>query len=227
MEQSQGLALVDMFSYQGNSLRHMIINDEPWWVAGDVCKILEHSDVSMAVSRLDEDEKLIQALFVSGQHRNTFFVNESGVYHLIFTSRKLGAQTFRKWVTSEVLPAIRKTGSYSLQGLGSLDYLDQIIEKQREILRGYRKVKHQERKRLGLVVPRTLQQNDLPPQELLLNFLQAQPVPVTIREITQYAPMNVRRLKADGIRVLLIEMQVNDLVTVKTQGKAVGYQLVK
>jgi hypothetical protein len=109
LEENKALSILN---YQGSPLQTIAIEGEIWWVASDVCKVLEHSDVSKAVSRLDEDEKLVRTVFVSGQHRNVLCVNESGLYHLIFTSRKKEAQAFRKWVTSEVLPSIRKTGKY-------------------------------------------------------------------------------------------------------------------
>jgi len=224
VQQTQVLTLVDMFQYQGNKLQHVIDEKgEIWFPATDGCKILDIINVSQAVESLGDDEKLLYPLHISGQHRNVWLVNEPGFYHLVFQSRKPEAQQIRHWVYHEVLPTIRKTGSYSLQGLAPLDYLDQVIEKQREILRGYRKVKHQEQKRLGLVAPHKPRQNTLAPQELLLNFLKAQPVPVTVREITQYAPLSVRQLKADGIRTLLIEMQAADLVTIEIQGKTTNY----
>jgi len=84
-----------------------------WFIASDLCQALEHSDVSMACARLDEDEKLIQTLLVSGQNRRVMTVNESGLYHLIMTSRMEKAKEFRKWVTGEVLPSIRKNGMYA------------------------------------------------------------------------------------------------------------------
>lgn len=83
-----------------------------WFIAQDVCTCLDLNDTSKAVSRLDDDEKLIRTVFVSGQNREILTVNESGLYSLIFTSRKPEAKTFKKWVTSEVLPEIRKTGGY-------------------------------------------------------------------------------------------------------------------
>lgn len=132
MEQEKALQI---FNFQDQELRTTIVDGESWWLASDVCKILDHSDVSMAVSRLDEDEKLIQTLLVSGQHRNVITVNESGLYHLIFTSRKEQAQQFRKWVTGEVLPAIRKTGSYSLSD--RLDYA--ALQKELDGMRGTEK----------------------------------------------------------------------------------------
>jgi anti-repressor protein len=71
------------FFYQGHQIRTVEHNGETWWVASDVCKVLEHSDTSVAVSRLDDDEKLIQTMFVSGQSRNMLCVNEPGLYRLI------------------------------------------------------------------------------------------------------------------------------------------------
>ena len=94
-------------------IRSLLIEGEPWFVAKDICGILELSDVSMTLSRLDDDEKLIQVLFVSGQNRKIWIVNESGLYALIFQSRKPQARAFRKWVTSVVLPSIRKTGGFN------------------------------------------------------------------------------------------------------------------
>lgn len=94
------------------SIRVQVINNEPWFIAKDVCAVLELSDVSMTISKLDEDEKLIQKVFVSGQDRDMWFINESGFYALLMRSYKPQAKPFRKWVTSEILPSIRKTGKY-------------------------------------------------------------------------------------------------------------------
>ena len=93
---------------------HRESDGESWFIAKDICCALGLQDVSMTVKRLDDDEKLIQTLFVSGQGRETWTVNESGLYGLIFLSRKPEAKAFRKWVTNEVLPSIRRTGAYSV-----------------------------------------------------------------------------------------------------------------
>lgn len=87
-------------------IRMKMIDGESWFIAKDICCALGLQDVSMTVKRLDDDEKLIQTLFVSGQGRETWTVNESGLYGLIFLSRKPEAKAFRKWVTNEVLPSI-------------------------------------------------------------------------------------------------------------------------
>ena len=88
-------------------------NGNPWWVAKDVCEVLGIDNVTWALKKLDEDEfttsKVIDSI---GREQETYVVNESGLYSLIMTSRKPEAKAFRKWVTSEVLPSIRKTGAY-------------------------------------------------------------------------------------------------------------------
>ncbi|WP_339218920.1 Bro-N domain-containing protein [Paenibacillus sp. FSL H8-0332] len=87
-----------------------MIDNQPWFNTKDVCDILEHSDTSMAVKRLDDDEKMTQTMFVSGQNRLTWLVNEYGLYSLIMKSRKPEAKVFKKWITHEVIPSIRKSG---------------------------------------------------------------------------------------------------------------------
>ncbi len=104
------------FNASNQQVRTVLIDNQPYFVAKDVCDVLQLSDVSMSVGRLDEDEKLTQVLFVSGQNREMWLVNESGLYNLIFRSNKPEAKAFRKWVTSEVLPCIRQTGKYELYG---------------------------------------------------------------------------------------------------------------
>ncbi|EMS79190.1 BRO-N domain-containing protein [Desulfotignum phosphitoxidans] len=112
------------FSF-GDQLVRVVKDEEgtPWWVARDVCKVLRHKDVNMAVKNLDDDEKLIQTLFVSGQNRQVITINESGLYTLIIRSNKPEAKTFRRWITHEVLPSIRKTGAYAMPGMEQEGYM--------------------------------------------------------------------------------------------------------
>lgn len=88
------------------------IEGEPWFVASNICKILEISNPRDAISRLDDDEKNTVAINDGIGNPNKNIINESGLYSLILTSRKPEAKTFKKWVTSEVLPSIRKKGVY-------------------------------------------------------------------------------------------------------------------
>ena len=104
-------------NFKGCAVRTVMIGNMPWFVAKDVCEVLELSDVSMSVAKLDDDEKLVQKLFVSGQNRDMIIVNESGLYTLIMRSNKPEARSFRKWVSSEVLPSIRATGQYTMPQL--------------------------------------------------------------------------------------------------------------
>lgn len=115
-QQATGLQV--FYNEEANvNIRTEVVNNEPWFVAKDICDALGLQDVSMTVKRLDDDEKLVQTLFVSGQNREVWTVNESGLYGLIFQSRKPEAKAFRKWVTNDVLPSIRRTGSYSSTGI--------------------------------------------------------------------------------------------------------------
>lgn len=91
-----------------------VISDDqgqPWFVAADVCAVLEIKNPSDAIKRLDDDERARFNLALQG---DTNIINESGLYSLILRSRKASARTFRKWVTSEILPAIRRTGAYTV-----------------------------------------------------------------------------------------------------------------
>jgi prophage antirepressor-like protein len=104
---------LQLFNFEEKEIKTIQINNEIYFVGKDICNILELADVSKAISRLDEDEKLIRTLFLSGQNREVLFINESGLYSLVLTSRKPDAKRFKKWVTSEVIPSIRKTGGYN------------------------------------------------------------------------------------------------------------------
>jgi len=98
-----------IFEFKGQELRIVTQNGEPWFVASDVCRILEIQNVTQAIQRLEENER---SMFNIGRQGNANIVNESGLYELIFASRKLEAKMFKKWVKQEVLPSIRKHGAY-------------------------------------------------------------------------------------------------------------------
>lgn len=118
------------FGY-GDSLVRVVQseNGEPMWVAKDVCDILDLKDVNRSLSKLDDDEKLMLKIFVSGQNRDMSVINESGLYTLILRSNKPEAKPFKKWVTHEVLPSIRKTGGYNMGGsASSIDYAPVLTE---------------------------------------------------------------------------------------------------
>lgn len=113
------------FAFGENLVRVISRDGEPWWVLGDVCAVLELAKPENAASRLDEDEKSITRIEggTSGGNPNRTIINESGLWSLVLTSRKPEAKQFKKWLTSEVIPSIRKTGSYQSSG-GSTSQVD-------------------------------------------------------------------------------------------------------
>ncbi len=105
--------LPQVFNYQDKQVRTVVIDGEPWFVAKDVCEILEIQNTTDATKRLDVDE--VTRFNLGGLAGETNIVNEHGLYNLILGSRKPEAKQFKRWITHEVIPSIRRTGSYSLQ----------------------------------------------------------------------------------------------------------------
>lgn len=100
------------FTFSSQSLRCILRDGEPWFVAADVCEALSIANSRDAATRLDDDERGVATTDTPSGQQEMTIINESGLYSLILTSRKPEAKKFKKWVTSEVLPAIRKTGRY-------------------------------------------------------------------------------------------------------------------
>lgn len=113
---------LQVFRYQDNEVRTVGINGEPWFVLKDVCAVLGIADHKVVARRLDEDEVCQTPLTDSlGREQETTIVNESGLYNVILRSDKPEVKPFRKWVTSEVLPSIRKTGGYGQKTLSPVE----------------------------------------------------------------------------------------------------------
>jgi prophage antirepressor-like protein len=107
------MSILQSFQYSDYSVRTTIVDGVPWFVAKDLCGVLGISKYRDAVSRLDDDERGSVKVDTLGGKQELATVSESGMYALVLRSRKSEAQAFRKWITSEVLPSIRKTGGYS------------------------------------------------------------------------------------------------------------------
>ena len=109
------------FDYEGREIR--VVKDEqgdPWFVAADVCAVLQLPETHKAVARLDDDEKDRNSIPTPGGSQSMTVVSEAGLYNLVLGSRKAEAKRFKRWVTHEVLPAIRKTGSYAVPAMAAL-----------------------------------------------------------------------------------------------------------
>lgn len=107
---------LSIFDYKGKQVRTIQKDGETWWVLKDVCAVLGISDVRRVAERLDVDEwSQTPVSDRLGRSQDTYIINESGLYNVILRSDKAEAKPFRKWVTGEVLPSIRKTGGYGRQ----------------------------------------------------------------------------------------------------------------
>ncbi len=112
---------IAIFAFDSAAVRTLDLNGEPWFVATDIAKILGYRNAPDMVRNLDDDEADTHNLRISSengveQDREVTIINESGLYACILKSRRPEAKAFRKWVTSEVLPAIRKRGGYTAPG---------------------------------------------------------------------------------------------------------------
>lgn len=117
-----------VFKFDGNEVRVFSDeNGEPLFVASDVCKVLGIVKPDSVYARLDDDEKDTRLVGTPGGQQRMVVVNESGLYNIILRSDKPAAKSFKRWITHDVIPAIRKTGSYSSNALSPLDVLKQMM----------------------------------------------------------------------------------------------------
>lgn len=118
--------IISFTNKEFGEIRSILIDNEPWFVGKDICKALDISNPTVAMQRLDEDER---AKFNLGRQGEANIVNEYGLYNLIMASRKSSAKKFKRWVTHDVLPSIRKTGSYSITQKPDSYMIDDPIER--------------------------------------------------------------------------------------------------
>lgn len=137
------------------AVRSILIDGEPWFVAADVCKALELERTNRALSRLDDDEKGAHSVSTPGGRQRMSIISESGLYSLILGSRKPEARAFKRWITHEVIPSIRKHGAYMTDSL--LDALEAHPEAVPEYLNRLRSENARNReltRRLRLALPK-------------------------------------------------------------------------
>lgn len=142
---------ITVFDYETSSVRTFIINNEVYFVAKDICEVLSITNPNNVYQRLHQND--IQSMDIAdsiGRKQKMYVVNESGLYDLIFESRKDDAKAFRRWVTNEVLPSIRKTGKYELQkdSLTAMtlmrQQLDYLIEHEKQLREHKEKLENHE-----------------------------------------------------------------------------------
>ena len=118
---------LQVFNYEQNEIRTVLIGGEPWFVAVDICAALEIQNAADALNRLDDDER---GRFNLGRQGEANIISESGLYSLVLGSRKPEAKAFKRWITHDVIPSIRRTGAYMPQPMSQLEILRSMIDAQ-------------------------------------------------------------------------------------------------
>ena len=127
---------VQLFNFENHEVRSLLINSEPWFVGKDVAEVLGYKNQNDAlVKHVDDEDKDTIAIRDSiGRNRNTPIINESGLYSLVLSSKLPSAKKFKRWVTSEVLPALRKTGQYQVKELSGSELMAKALIEAQSVL---------------------------------------------------------------------------------------------
>ncbi|MCM3212743.1 phage antirepressor [Bacillus licheniformis] len=149
--------LQKVFNYQDQQVRTVVKDNEPWFVAKDVCSVLEIKNNRDALARLDEDEKGVVLTDTLGGTQELTAVNEPGLYSLILGSRKPEAKQFKRWITHEVIPTIRKTGGYvANDDLFIQTYLPQADEQTKQLFKVTLHTMKEQSKQIETMKPKAL-----------------------------------------------------------------------
>lgn len=122
------------FNFEELPVRTLEVDGEPYFIGKDVADILGYANGRDALSKhIDSEDKLTSQIATSGQNRNVTIINESGLYSLIFSSKLENAKRFKRWVTSEVLPTLRRTGTYQTKPLTTSEQIQLIAQGNTEL----------------------------------------------------------------------------------------------
>ena len=159
------------YVFRENKVRVVMQNNEPWFVAKDVCEILEIKNPSDSLRRLDSDEKGTVLIDTPGGKQNILSVNEYGLYVLVLGSRKAEAKEFKRWITHEVIPSIRKTGGYvANDDLFIQTYLPHADESTKVMFKVTLETVRKQNEQLAIMQPKAEYFDDLVDRNLLTNF---------------------------------------------------------
>lgn len=123
-----------IFEYESQEIRTFVIDGEPWFVAKDICRAFGISNYHNAISVLDDDEKGLHIMETPGGSQSISIMSESGAYYTGLRSRKKDMKRFRRWVTSDILPSIRKTGQYAIEQPTPLQIGEMFVKAEKERL---------------------------------------------------------------------------------------------
>lgn len=132
---------VQLFNFENHEVRSLLINSEPWFVGKDVADVLGYADTNQAIRKhVDNEDRLTRRFDGTGQSRDMTIINESGLYSLVLSSKLPSAKKFKRWVTSEVLPALRKTGQYQVKELSGQELMAKALIEAQSVLAAKDKV---------------------------------------------------------------------------------------
>lgn len=132
---------LQLFNFENHEVRSLLLNNEPWFVGKDVAEVLGYERADNAIrNHIDKEDKLMHQISASGQNRNMTIINESGLYSLVLSSKLPSAKKFKRWVTSEVLPALRKTGQYQVKELSGSELMAKALIEAQSVLAAKDKV---------------------------------------------------------------------------------------
>ena len=126
---------LQLFNFENHEVRSLLLNNEPWFVGKDVADVLGYKNTSKALSdHVDSEDKGVTKCYTLGGTQNMAIINESGLYSLILSSKLPSAKKFKRWVTSEVLPALRKTGQYQVKELSGQELMAKALIEAQSVL---------------------------------------------------------------------------------------------
>lgn len=128
---------VQLFNFENHEVRSLLVDDEPWFVGKDVAEILSYSNTRKALTDHVDDEDKMDGVTIRdsiGRNQKPVLINESGLYSLVLSSKLPSAKKFKRWVTSEVLPALRKTGQYQVKELSGQELMAKALIEAQSVL---------------------------------------------------------------------------------------------
>lgn len=134
---------VQLFNFENHEVRSLLVDDEPWFVGKDVAEILSYSNTRKALTDHVDDEDKMDGVTIRdsiGRNQKPVLINESGLYSLVLSSKLPSAKKFKRWVTSEVLPALRKTGQYQVKELSGSELMAKALIEAQNVLAAKDKV---------------------------------------------------------------------------------------
>lgn len=134
---------VQLFNFENHEVRSLLVDDEPWFVGKDVAEILSYSNTRKALTDHVDDEDKMDGVTIRdsiGRNQKPVLINESGLYSLVLSSKLPSAKKFKRWVTSEVLPALRKTGQYQVKELSGSELMAKALIEAQSVLAAKDKV---------------------------------------------------------------------------------------